>query len=860
MDVRRTGIPAVGSVPWGTHICQVYETPADLLEVLVPYLQAGLEDGELCTWITSAPLDAVGVTSALRQVAADLDGRLADGQIEILHDSQWYAPAGRFDGRAVLDKWRAKVDAALTRGYVGVRVAGDAFWVGSDEWRALADYEAAANAAIGDNPMLALCTYSAARCGPAEIADAVSNHQFALIRRGGRWEAIRGEPHAGMQRALQTSEARFRLLAETAGRLLASDDPQAVVNDLCRKVAEHLDCQAFFNFLVDEAAGRLRLNTCAGIPPQEAARIEWLDYGVAVCGCVAKDGRRIVAEDIAARGDPRTELVRSYGMQAYACHPLLAGDKVIGTLSFGTRTRKRFSADDLSLMKTVADQVAVAMVRIRNEQALRKAREELEQRVRQRTADLAGTVEALQKEAARRLVAEQSLRDANELLETTFRNIHLAVAYMDTSFRFIRVNDAYAAAGRQEPEWFVGKRHFDLYPSAENEYVFQEVVRLGEAATFHEKPFEYPDQPERGVTYWDWTLQPVKDAAGAVAGLVLSLRDATERVRARQAVDAEHKRLSAVLNMFPGYVSLVDRGHRVRFANHGFVRAFGEPSGRPCHEVLYGRAAACEVCPIPGVVDGGQPSDWEWTAAGGRRYHVWAFPFSDVDGEPAMIEFGVDVTERRELEALVVGAAEGERRRLGRDLHDSLGQELTALRYLVEALAAGVADGAEARRDLAARCDEAAQKAISQLRAMSHGLDPVGLEADGLADALDRLAEDVTESSGIACRFRRGGRVELDETAATQLYRIAHEATSNAVKHARAKRIVLRLGAADGGVVMSVADDGVGLPAGAERAGGMGMRVMKYRANSVGARLVVEPRPGGGTIVRCSLPSREAHA
>ena len=128
---------------------------------------------------------------------------------------------------------------------------------------------------------------------------------------------------------------------------------------------DHLGCQAFFNFLVDEQAGRLHLNACAGIPEETARQIEWLDYGVAVCGCAARDGCRIVAEHIQTTPDPRTDLVRSFGIQAYACHPLLNQGRVIGTLSFGSRTKPAFAEDELALMKAVADHVAIAMQRIR---------------------------------------------------------------------------------------------------------------------------------------------------------------------------------------------------------------------------------------------------------------------------------------------------------------------------------------------------------------------------------------------------------------------------------------------------------------------------------------------------------------
>jgi PAS domain S-box-containing protein len=178
--------------------------------------------------------------------------------------------------------------------------------------------------------------------------------------------------------ALKRSIRRFEILSQTAGELLKSTEPQRRVEKLCREVMEHLDCHAFFNFLADEKTGRLHLNVCAGVPSDEAKRIEWLDYGVAVCGCAARDGYPIIAEHIPTTPDIRTELVKSYGIRAYACHPILsAGDKVIGTLSFGTRTRETFSPEDISLMRAVTDQVAVAMDRIRHEQSLRESEERL---------------------------------------------------------------------------------------------------------------------------------------------------------------------------------------------------------------------------------------------------------------------------------------------------------------------------------------------------------------------------------------------------------------------------------------------------------------------------------------------------
>ena len=138
---------------------------------------------------------------------------------------------------------------------------------------------------------------------------------------------------------------------------------------------------------------------------------------------------------------------------------------------------------------------------------------------------------------------EQALIQTNELLERYFASISTHIAYMDRDFNFIRVNDTYASAGGHPAEYFIGKNHFDLYPHPENEAIFRRVVETGEPFSVLEKPFEYPEFPERGVTYWDWGLLPVKGVDGLVEGLVLSLVDVTERKRAEIQLERQNEEL-----------------------------------------------------------------------------------------------------------------------------------------------------------------------------------------------------------------------------------------------------------------------------------------------------------------------------
>jgi PAS domain S-box-containing protein len=182
---------------------------------------------------------------------------------------------------------------------------------------------------------------------------------------------------ADRTRDLKINSERLKILSETSSRLLQSGNPQLLIDELCNKVMKFLDCHVFFNFLVDEKIGKLHLNSFAGIPDSTTREIEWLNFGEGVSSCVANDGERIIAENIQDTPDPRTEPIKSFGVKAYACHPLLSGEKVIGTLSFGTKSRSGFNPEEISLMKTVSDEVAIALNRQKHEDDLRTSLDEL---------------------------------------------------------------------------------------------------------------------------------------------------------------------------------------------------------------------------------------------------------------------------------------------------------------------------------------------------------------------------------------------------------------------------------------------------------------------------------------------------
>ncbi|HUW19335.1 MAG TPA: PAS domain S-box protein [Sedimentisphaerales bacterium] len=208
--MRRTGVDIVGDVPWGTHFCQFYQSKQDLLDTLVPYFEAGLKDNEFCMWVTSEPLAVEDARRALKKKVKKLEDYVKKGQIEILDYSQWYSRSGRFDADEVLQGWVRKEKQALENGFDGLRLTGNTFWLQKKDWANFTDYEAVVDSVIGKYRMLALCTYSLDKCTASEILDVVGNHQFAFVKREGKWEVIESTGHkkvrAERERLLKAAE------------------------------------------------------------------------------------------------------------------------------------------------------------------------------------------------------------------------------------------------------------------------------------------------------------------------------------------------------------------------------------------------------------------------------------------------------------------------------------------------------------------------------------------------------------------------------------------------------------------------------------------------------------------------------
>lgn len=208
--------------------------------------------------------------------------------------------------------------------------------------------------------------------------------------------------------------------------------------------------------------------------------------------------------------------------------------------------------------------------------------------------------------------------------------------------------------------------------------------------------------------------------------------------------------------------------------------------------------------------------------------------------------------ELRGLQAEILDVTTREQQRLGRDLHDSLGQKLAGAVFLSKALADETPALDAARAGEAVHLNEILKESVAQVRMIARGLSPVDLGEDGLVHALRRLADETTEVFGVACSFKPVDAPAMDAKSAAYLYHIAQEAVTNAVRHGKARDITIRLRADH----LAVEDNGQGFAPAADAQNGAGLRIMKYRAEMIGGSLDIDSRLGK-TVVICKFSTTD---
>jgi len=354
-------------------------------------------------------------------------------------------------------------------------------------------------------------------------------------------------------------------------------------------------------------------------------------------------------------------------------------------------------------------------------------------------------------------------------------------------------------------------------------------------------------------------LEAVASRVGAVAN----------RKRAEDALRESEEKFRTLADQSPNMI-LINQAGRIVYANEVCERTLGYP-----RDQLYSADFSPLSLFAPEFLELGQdnftrhmrgeevaPCEYTLLASDGRHLEViFATKLIDLQGAPAILGIVTDITQRkreeeklRELQRQITDLPAKEQRRIGQELHDNLGQQLTGVAMLLKSLCQKLTIREVPEAEDAEQIFGLVQEAHAQTRALSRGLIPVEVDAKGLMRALELAAESRDRLPGPSCRFvcREPVAVE-DNNVATQLYRIAQEAISNAILHGRPDNVEVRLHCDRQHTTLEIVDDGVGIADNAVLSGGTGIEIMRYRASAIGAELTIHSPEGGGTVVTCTL-------
>ena len=370
-------------------------------------------------------------------------------------------------------------------------------------------------------------------------------------------------------------------------------------------------------------------------------------------------------------------------------------------------------------------------------------------------------------------------------------------------------------------------------------------------------------------------VEPIHAPTGEVIGAIGISLDVTEQHQSQQELARSEAHLRTILQTAPDSILTTDDQGVVLSANVAAEELFGVGQqaligstlgqlllGGPRHRLDHvpdtsaatGRLKPSSLLSQPGT---------NLMARGpqGRLIPV-EISIGQVDHLPLYTLILRNVSRMRELQLQIVNLAEDQQRRIGRELHDNLGQEITGAAMLAEALATDLADLPESHHVhlLAERLSRRLARAQAVARNLAKGLALAVVDSSELLMQLEEMAEGVRTMNGLECTWHPpAGPIQLDAETATQLLRLAQEAVTNALKHSGASRIEIALTTTGTGpdrtAALRVADNGRGLPARASTGTGrgMGMRIMHYRAGLIGAVLSIQERSGGGTELLCTF-------
>lgn len=476
-------------------------------------------------------------------------------------------------------------------------------------------------------------------------------------------------------------------------------------------------------------------------------------------------------------------------------------------------------------------------------------------------------------------------------LDTIISSIADAVSVCDANGRLVRINDTARRLLRygEASDYQSRRSRCDYYRADGSLFTFDELPLTrslrGETVIGENIRMAWPE----GTSTWvSSTSAPLLDAAGNVTGAVLTNTEITSLREAQEQVQKERERFLSLLAMLPGYVAVLSPDHHFAYVNQRFVDLFGDPGAQKCYGVLSRRDEPCQHCRTFGPLQTGVPVVWEWTSPAGRIFEIYDHPFTDLDGSPLVLEFGMDITERKRdqeevrrhrdhLEDLVAHrtqellehqkrlrlvaaqlalAEEKERKRIATAIHDDLSQTLAFAKLRLSVIRHS-GDPARIQDDLAL-LEDLLGEAIASSRRLMFELSPPILYEMGLATAIEWLARRVAGVHSIEVEVALSARdLNFSQEWQITIFQAVRELLNNAAKHAQAGKVSIYSTRASDGIEVTVTDDGCGFNAQTIQvtdSSGFGLFNLRERLAHMGGGLKLTSKPGAGTTVTVKAP------
>jgi PAS domain S-box-containing protein len=473
------------------------------------------------------------------------------------------------------------------------------------------------------------------------------------------------------------------------------------------------------------------------------------------------------------------------------------------------------------------------------------------------------------------------------------------IAWLASDYRFQRVNHALCRMAGYTEEDLTSLRLLDIV-HPDDRHDARAALRQLETGQIDQHGSDLRYVGNRGDAGWMHLLIRLEnDEAGATPVYVAVIHDITRRKHAENELVRIKEECERTFDAVPDCIAILDTEHRIVQVNKGMTAALGcapeQIVGRPCHEVVHGSKQPFPSCPHTCLLaDGCEHRVEVHEERMGGHFLVSVTPRYDTDGtvigsihvarditdrkraeEELRVAYDTlekrvrqrtveladvnqalrsEINEREKLEREVLQVATQEQRRMGEELHDELGQELTGLGYLASSLDRRLRKQALPEAETSAELVAGIGQALRRTRAIARGLLPVEIDAANLRPALEALTVDIQERFEVSCHLKSRGRLGIrDDHSAIQLYRIAQGAVNNAIKHSQAATVDIELETSGHQTTLQIRDDGIGIPGDAEKGTGSGLRIMRYRARAIGGRFVVKRGADGGTVVLCIL-------